>query len=125
MASIIKIKRSETASSVPAAGVLDTGEVALNTVDKDSDWMIKQHKVDVELLAYHARSPDSCVLAVRWLLQSLPKVESSLLNDKYCLGLDNAELINKYRLTGEKQLVRAIRENVSNILNTYVIKPRA
>ena len=47
MSTIIKLKRSETAASVPAAGVLDTGEVALNTVDKkiyvkDSGGIVKE-----------------------------------------------------------------------------------
>lgn len=34
MATKIKIKRSETASSVPLASDLDVGEIAMNSVDK-------------------------------------------------------------------------------------------
>ena len=34
MSSIIKIKRSETASAVPSTSDLEVGEIALNSVDK-------------------------------------------------------------------------------------------
>jgi hypothetical protein len=34
MATVIKIKRSETASSIPLASDLEIGEIAMNAVDK-------------------------------------------------------------------------------------------
>jgi hypothetical protein len=34
MATVIKIKRSETASSIPSAADLEVGEIAMNAVDK-------------------------------------------------------------------------------------------
>tara|TARA_B100001996_G_scaffold136184_1_gene103641 strand:- start:35 stop:148 length:114 start_codon:yes stop_codon:yes gene_type:complete len=36
MATVIKLKKSETASSVPTTSNLEVGEVAINTADKKS-----------------------------------------------------------------------------------------
>ena len=96
-------------------------------------WTEEQSLLDIEAFAFHFRSVDSCVLAFSWaLLQISPPdrpfndkglnssaIESMrFLRGKFVQGLTNKKLIERFQLSGEKQLIQKMRAEAQLLLAT-------
>ena len=88
----------------------------LNT-EHFEQWSIEQHYFDLKVFASGFRSADSCVLAHRWALQIVNDQSGlSLLTDKFQHGLVNPALIQRYKLSGEKELIQSLRRDTKDLL---------
>ena len=85
-----------------------------------SIWSKNQNWLDLNHLGSYHRSPDSCFFAVQSILKETSNKPFELLEDKFLNGLSNKELIINYQCTGEKELVKNIRNQTVKLLNTYV-----
>ncbi|MUH73560.1 GNAT family N-acetyltransferase [Psychrosphaera haliotis] len=85
-----------------------------------SIWSKNQNWLDLNHLGSHHRSPDSCFFAVQTILKETSNKPFELLKDKFLNSLSNKELIINYQCTGEKELVKNIRNQTVKLLNTYV-----
>lgn len=85
----------------------------------------EQDAQDILCFCHHHRSLDTCLLAMKrhinWrLLSDIPdQVFSPLILDKVINGLENKTLIQKYKLSGEKQLVQTLRNEWLIIMDVY------
>ncbi|GAA0306557.1 hypothetical protein GCM10009128_27560 [Psychrosphaera haliotis] len=85
-----------------------------------SIWSKNQNWLDLNHLGSYHRSPDSCFFAVQSIFRETLNKPFELLEDKFLNGLSNKELIVNYQCTGEKELVKNIRNQMVKLLNTYV-----
>ena len=98
MATVIKIKKSETASSAPTTSDLVAGEVALNTADKK--LYVRDSNSSIITVANFTESDQSLVLPTG----DYGSVASSLSTDAFGELLDQIYDLNtaiKYRLATE------------------------
>lgn len=98
MATVIKIKKSETASSAPTTGDLVAGEVALNTADKK--LYVRDSNSSIITVANFTESDQSLVFPTG----DYGSVASSLSTDAFGELLDQIYDLNtaiKYRLATE------------------------
>lgn len=99
-------------------------EPLTTNVGEIDDWNEQQHLSDIDALAHHFRSPDSCVLAMVWLITVSMKDKKNdslnpslpLLIDKYKKAITSKELVKKYGFSGEKALVNALRLGAQRLL---------
>lgn len=90
-----------------------------------SIWSKNQNWLDLNHLGSYHRSPDSCFFAVQSIFRETPNKPFELLVDKFINGLSNKELIVNYQCTGEKELIKNIRNQSVNLLKTYIDKLRS
>jgi len=102
--------------------------------DGDIGEYTEQDKQDLICFCHHHRSLDTSLLAMRRFINKVTvtqarieqnsseknKLFSPLILDKVVNGIDNKTLIQKYKLTGEKQLVQTFRESLTEALKALI-----
>ena len=80
----------------------------------------EQDKQDLICFSYHHRSLDTCLLAMCRFIKAYPQANiSPLVLDKINGTLSNKELIKKYDLTGEKQLITMFRNEWEMLIEHF------
>lgn len=86
--------------------------------DDKTITLTEHDKLDVYSFAYHHRTLDTCLLAMyRTIQTNQTRVFPEIIMDKIINGMSNKQLIEKYHLTGEKQLVQTLREHWKGLIH--------
>ncbi len=94
---------------------------AANTEAGYENWSTQQSLSDLRYFADHFRSMDSCILAFTEYRAAIIENNLLLLKAYYLDGQDQKTLIKAHGLSGEKDFVRAMRQEAKSLLKT--IKP--
>ncbi|GHB71202.1 hypothetical protein GCM10008107_20900 [Psychrosphaera saromensis] len=88
-----------------------TDDISLDTTDAEHD------KSDLVCFSHFYRSLDTCLLAMSFFIKARPELTyPQMILDKVIDGYSDKKLIEKYKLTGEKQLVQKFRDEWKNLI---------